>query len=237
MLRYGQEEELWGLGELETDSSPVDQRNSYLALLRGDGNPGPNVPSMGQRWVVIDNELFSQLSQAKPKPIAVDSSQLFSVARDLLVDGTEKSVPVPEIIKQFEDANPGSEIDIDSVLQAIKDAVAGGLIECRTGEDTTIAAREIQKATDLTMIPRLALPVGVRKGTVTVTAIGELEITGIAPLYKELLQPLDGQGPKSLKIRVNVTAVFDSAVGSGLDTIVDEAKSKNELKGIDIKKT
>ena len=38
-------------------------------------------------------------------------------------------------------------------------------------------------------------------------------------------------------IKVNVSAVFDSAAASGLDTIVDEAKSKNELKGIDIKKT
>ena len=236
MLRKGQEEKRFGVGELETDTSSIANRNSYLALYRGHESPGPNVPALGQRWVVIDNDLYTQLSQSEPKPVIVDAAQLFAVVQDLLPDGDGKSIPVPAVTKHFKDANPGLDVDINSVLQAIKDAVGDGLIVCKTAKDATIAEQEVHDAKDLSMIQSLALPAGVKKGTVTVSASGELELSGIGPLFKELLQPLNGQKPKTMRIRVNVTAIFDSASGAGLDTIVEEAKSRTELKGLSIDK-
>ena len=229
-LQLGQREGLFAIGHLNDASSPRDQRDSYPGLYFEESNLPPNVPGMGERWLLLRPAMYQQIAN---QPALVRSSEITNAIQELAVEGQPLKVSaVHNMVK----AKKGDNMDDDSfhavLPQAVKEIRATFRAE-PTGEGLSTLPGEAEEVMNGFLVVGTSPPQPKPSAGRTISVKGKLRsVAELGPLYKKVLQLLSSQNPKEFRIFIDVSATFERDPGAGFDASLEEGFDETEFPGL-----
>jgi len=228
-LWLGQREGLLAIGHLNDESSPRDQRDSYLGLYYEEKELLPNVPGIGERWVLLRPAMYRQIAN---QPAQVSPVEIKEAIKEL--NGRDQPVRVSALYNYIKGRKQDNmdETSFHASLAA-------------TVKEKGVAYRAAVQGADLKSLP--ADKAQVLEGFVVeesapgpqpssgriITVRGQLRsLSELAPLFKSVLQLLNSQGPRRLSISLDVSAQFDKDPGAGFDASLAEGFKSEQFPGL-----
>jgi hypothetical protein len=232
-LRVGQQKGLFALGNLTSDDSPHDQRDSYLTLYYRQAGLPPNEPQIGQRWLVLRPTLYESITS---QPTEVTAEEVLEAVQAVNGDGQPARVTA---VHAYVAKGRNAQVDDKSFGAAVGQLVGQQRLVYRLDPEGpphgVPADHEQVKMGWLTLAESAPLPPPPVEGrviTVSGTFTSLLELT---TLVKSILQPMTSQKPESLHIAVDVRADYADDPGGGLTATLADGKSHPHLKGITLR--
>jgi hypothetical protein len=226
MLNQGQHEGLLAIGHLTNNQNPRDQRDSYLHLYFKEIMP-PNVPVVGERWLVMRPEVYRQIAE---QPEQVMPDEIVTAVEEL--GGGEHPVTV-KAVQKIVASNHRNNIDEASFQQALVAVIKENRLGFHVGgERVTEVPKDNVQALEGMLVKEHAPPPPPKSGR-TIVIQGALgSINDMGPFFKKILQPIASQRPANLTIDLNVRAYFEEDPGSGLDAALDDGFDNNAFPGL-----
>lgn len=224
MLNQGQYEGLLAVGSLTDTQVPRDQRDSYAHLYFKETMP-PNVPAIGERWLVMRPQAYMQIAE-QPEQVTPDDIRRAIEG----LGGGEQPVKVRAV--QYVVA-AGRTIDAASFHKSLVELIQGKEYVYQLG-DQKIADFPQDEALSLEgrLIKDQAPPPLPKLGRTIVIQGALKSINDMGPFFKRILQPIASQQPAELTIEVKVGAHFEEDPGSGLDAALDDGFDNNAFPGL-----
>jgi hypothetical protein len=215
---------LLAIGHLADTQGPRDQRDSYLHLYYRETMP-PNVPIIGERWLVMRPEVYRQIAE---QPEQITAEEILAAVEAL--GGDEQPVRV-QTLHNYVAKN--RKIDEVSFQQSLTTVVKENRIGLHVnGEKVAEVPQDSEQALAGVLIKGKAPPPTPKSGRTIVIqgALGSMDNMG--PFFKKILQPLASQQPAELTIQLDVRAHFEEDPGSGLDAALDDGFDNNAFPGL-----
>jgi len=227
-LDQGQREGLFALGHLADAQNPPDQRDSYVQLYFEEPLP-PNVPGIGERWLVLRPELYRQIAH---QPEQVTPNEVSAAIEELNVDGN----PIPvKAIKKVVASQHRNNIDDVTFQSALAEVVRQGKItfrpDAKSGTTSELPDDDEQVLEGVVAVQTQTKPSP--KSGRTIVIKGFLQsVNDMGPVFKRLLQPLASQKPTEMSIELTVQAHFEEDPGSGLDAVLEDGFDNEAFPGL-----
>jgi hypothetical protein len=224
MLNQGQHEGLLAVGSLTDAQAPRDQRDSYAHLYFRETMP-PNVPDIGERWLVMRPQVYRQIAE-QPEQVTPDEIRLAVEA----LGGGEQPVQLRALHNYMA---KGRAIDAVSFRKSLAGLIEGKEYTYQVGDQgTTGLPQDDAPILEGKLIKEQAPPPLPKHGR-TIVIQGALQsINDVGPFFKRILQPIASQQPTQLTIEVKVHAHFEQDPGSGLDAALDDGFDKDAFPGL-----
>lgn len=225
-LHKGQYEGLLSIGLLVNPQSPRDQRDSYLHLHFKETLP-PNVPVIGERWLVMRPATYSQIVE---QPVQVTPADILGAIAQL--GGGEHPISV-KAVHTLVASQHHHHIDQASFQKSLSEILASQQISYKEGEQKApVLPTETAPMLEGVLIKENVLSAPAKEGR-TIIIKGDLgSINEMGPFFKKILQPISSQRPSQLTITLNVRAYFAEDPGSGLDAALDDGFDNNAFPGL-----
>jgi len=226
MLNQGQHEGMLAIGHLTDAQAPRDQRDSYLHLYFKETMP-PNVPVVGERWLVMRAQVYRQIAE-QPEQVTADE---IVIAVEKL-GGGEHPVTV-KAVQMIVASDHRNNIDEASFQQALGMVIRENRLGFRVGDTKMpIIPQDNAEALKGVLIKEHAPSPPPRSGRTIVIQGALRSISDVGPFFKRVLQPIGSQQPDELSIEVNVRAHFEQDPGSGLDAALDDGFDNDAFPGL-----
>ena len=231
-LRLGQREGLLAIGHLNDDSGPRDQRDSYAYLFFEDSNMPPNAPEIGERWLVMRPNMHQQIAN---QPVQVASADVLKAIKDM--GGLKQPVILSGLRNYVEKDAAQGNLDKDSFTQVVTALVKESQVVYRSseesGDETSLPPDWEQAMEGYLAIPESTVKPPPPTAGRIITVKGKLRsLAELAPLFKDVLKPLDSQHPKTLSISLEATAVYDEDPGAGLTASLADGFDPDRFSGL-----
>lgn len=231
-LRVGQHKGLFALGHLIDDNSPRDQRDSYSALyLKQTALPPQELPQIGQRWVLLRPNLYHEVTS---QPTQVTVQEVMEAVRE--VNGPDQPARVSAIYAYVAKGR-NVPLDDNSFHAAVRELVTPQELAYsveRDGLEENIPADLDELKSGWVSMAKPgdgADPEPPRGRVISVKGtLGSLQ--ELTAMYKNLLQPLESQHPKSFRVVVSAAAEYDDDPGGGLTAALKDGQSSPQLIGL-----
>jgi hypothetical protein len=224
MLNQGQHEGLLAIGHLTDAQASRDQRDSYAHLYFKETMP-PNVPIIGERWLVMRPQVYREIAE-QPEQVTPEDILTAIVA----LGGDGQSVAARAIHGYV---TKDRRIHEGSFQQALASVVKERGYQYQLGDKTASdLPTDSERLLEGTLVKQVG-PGPTPKSGRTIVIQGTLRsINEVAPFFQKILKPLDSQRPAGLTIEVKVDAHFDQDPGGGLDAALDDGFDKNAFPGL-----
>ena len=228
-LRLGQREGFLAIGHLNDESSPRDQRDSYLDLYYKEKELLPNVPGIGERWVLLRPAMYHQVAD---QPAQVSPVEIKEAVKEL--NGGNQPVRVSALYKYVKGRKQDNmdEASFYASLDAtIKEKGAAYRVEVQGADLKSLPADKAQVLEGF--VVEESAPQSLPSSGRTIMVRGQLRsLSELASLYKNVLQLLSSQGPQKLNISLDVSAQFDKDPGAGFDASLAEGFKPEQFPGL-----
>lgn len=231
-LRVGQQKGLFALGHLTSDDSPRDQRDSYTALyFKQPALPPQEPPQIGQRWVLLRPSLYEAITS---QPAQVSIEEVRAAVR--AVNGGDRAASVSAVYA-YVSKGRAAPVDDRSFYAAVKELVVRQELAYRT--EPSGAEQDVPEDPEALRSGWLS-EAGAQQGTGITPAQGRVvtvsatlsTLQQLTALYKRILQPLDSQRPKALRLVINVTAEYETDPGGGLSASLRDGREEPTLRDL-----
>ena len=225
MLRQGQQQGMLAIGSLTDVQAPRDQRDSYSGLYFEMVMPG-NVPVIGERWLVMRPEMYSQIAE---QPEQVTPVEIIAAIEEL--GGGEHPITVKTVQKVVASEHRNN-IDLASFKQALVSVVKEqGFSFERDGMAVAVPEDTDQMLVG-TLIKKKSAPTPSKTGRTIVIQGALASHNDMGPFFKKILQPIASQQPDTLTIELNIHAHFEEDPGSGLNAALDDGFDNDAFPGL-----
>jgi len=223
MLKQGQREGLFAIGSLNDAEAEREQRDSYVYLYFQEANMPPNVPIVGERWLIMRPQVYKQIAE---QPEQVTPEEILEGVTALGADELKGQVLWNYITK-------GRKVDEgsfqQSLVKVIKEQGFGFEVDgAQVAEIPTDSAQVLAG-----VLVKQQTPPPPPKAGRTIVIQGTLQShNDMGPFFKKILQPLASQQPSKMTIQLDVHAHFEEDPGSGLDAALDDGFDNDAFPGL-----
>ena len=229
-LALGQREGFFAIGHLNDEASPRDQRDSYLEIYHKEKLLPPNVPGIGERWLLLRPPMYQQIES---QPAQLSPGEVGSVIDDLRGGGQPVSIgTVYKVVRKLK----ADHVDDASFHSSLAAAVRERQMVFRPspqGENRGELPHSVEEVmAGYVLLDESTPPPPLPSGR-TITVKGALRsLNDLAPLYRNVLQPLNSQGRTKLTISIDVTAQFDADPGAGFEATLADGFKPEQFPGL-----
>ncbi len=222
-LSAGQHEGVFALGLLNDAAADRMARDSYTHLYFKD-DPNPQVPLMGDRWLVLRTEVHNEVAE---QPEQITPEVVLAAYQELSGDGAEVTI---KAIHTYVSKDHGDNIDEASFKSAVRVLKETNQLSYKAETLSADGALDYELgklAKPTTLIVEL-------KGGRAITIEGTLEYQEFGSFYKSVLTPLKSS---ELTIEITVRAHYKEDPGSGIDATLEDAFDKGAFPGLKVQGT
>jgi hypothetical protein len=223
-LVLGQHGGHFAIGNLADEGSPRDERDSYLALYYKASVLPPQVPAIGERWLLLRPHMYEEIIN---QPSQVSTNEVLEAIRAL--DGEGQAVRGEAV---YNYVKKGKEtIDEVSFVSAIEELKESGVTYRFTPSGPAAAIPASVKDILGGWIVIQQTPKTTEQGR-TITVSGTLALADIGALFNGVLKPLNSQSPNELGISLTVVARYEKDPGAVLTALLADGFTKEKFPGL-----
>ena len=225
MLRQGQQEGMLAIGSLTDAQAPRDHRDSYLHLYFRETMEA-NVPVIGERWLVMRPEMYSQIAE---QPELITTIEIVAAIAEL--GGGAHPITVKTIQKVVASEHHNN-IDLASFQKAVTTVVKERGFSFEVNGVAATVSEDTDQILGGTLTKTKTSPPPPHTGRTIVIQGTLASHNDMGPFFKKILQPIASQQPEELTIELHIRAHFEEDPGSGLDATLDDGFDNNAFPGL-----